>query len=211
MCTFFGSQNFLILDFIHRFWKLLLKFQFKLQQHLHFVFTCYQKLHGEMQKKIKVRNKKKNVTIEQYGTVSLARWSFEMHKACQSNYIPGNIYLNYFTFLSRNRWVEARQNQQNDMCALQRLESAWALRVAKDLDLQTNSEAVAKANRSHDMTKPTKWLCAQRKLRSSAQSDQSLRCPHEESLDLKLPIGRTAKTLFRLGGCPGWSESSLGA
>ena len=35
-----------------------------------------------------------------------------------------------------------------------------------------------------DMTKPTKWLCAQRRLRSawaSAQSDQSLRCPHEET------------------------------
>ena len=32
---------------------------------------------------------------------------------------------------------------------------------------------------SHDMTKPTKWVCAQRILRSawaSAQSDQSLRC-----------------------------------
>ena len=38
---------------------------------------------------------------------------------------------------------------------------------------------------SRDMTKPTKWLCAQRRLRSalaSAQSGQSLRCPHEESL-----------------------------
>ena len=36
-----------------------------------------------------------------------------------------------------------------------------------------------------DMTKPTKWLCAQRRLRSawaSAQSNQSLCCPHEESL-----------------------------
>ena len=33
--------------------------------------------------------------------------------------------------------------------------------------------------KSHDMTKPTMWLCAQRRLRSawaSAQSDQSLRC-----------------------------------
>ena len=58
------------------------------------------------------------------------------------------------------------------------------------------------------LTKPTKWLCAQRKLRSawaSAQSDQSLRCPNEESLGPQLPIERTAKTLFRLGGCPGWS------
>ena len=38
---------------------------------------------------------------------------------------------------------------------------------------------------SRDMTKPTKWLCAQRRLISvwaSAQSDQSFRCPHDESL-----------------------------
>ena len=86
------------------------------------------------------------------------------------------------------------------------------------------------------MTKQTMWLCAQRRLRSawaSAQSDQSLRCPYEESLGPKLSIKRTAKTLIRLdteeslgpklsikrtaktlirlGGCPGWSESSLGA
>ena len=38
---------------------------------------------------------------------------------------------------------------------------------------------------SCDMTKPTKWVCVQRRLKSgwaSAQSDQSLRCSHEESL-----------------------------
>ena len=43
--------------------------------------------------------------------------------------------------------------------------------------------------------KPTMWLCAQRRLRSawaSAQSDQSLCCPHEERLQ---PIERTAKAL----------------
>ena len=58
------------------------------------------------------------------------------------------------------------------------------------------------------MTKPTNWLCAQRRLRSawaSAQADQSLDCPHEESLGPKLPTERTVKTLIRLGGCPGWS------
>ena len=40
-------------------------------------------------------------------------------------------------------------------------------------------------------------LCARRRLRSaweSTQSDQSLRCPHEESLGPYLPIERTAKT-----------------
>ena len=44
---------------------------------------------------------------------------------------------------------------------------------------------------SRDMTKPTKWLCVQRKLRSawaSAQSDQSLRSPHEESLGPSYPL-----------------------
>ena len=64
------------------------------------------------------------------------------------------------------------------------------------------------------MTKPTQWVCFQRRLRSawaSAQSDQSLHCPHEETLDPYLPNERTAKTLIRLGGCLGWSESSLGA
>ena len=40
---------------------------------------------------------------------------------------------------------------------------------------------------------------------ASAQSDQSLRCLHEESLGPWLPTERTAKTLIRLGGYPGWS------
>ena len=50
-------------------------------------------------------------------------------------------------------------------------------------------------------------MCTQQRLRSawaSAQSDQSLL-----SAWRKLPIQQTVKTLIRLGGCPGWSESSL--
>ena len=63
-------------------------------------------------------------------------------------------------------------------------------------------------------TIPTKWVCAQPRLRSawaSAQSDQSLRCIHEETLGPQLPTEHNAKTLIRLGGCPGWSEFSLGS
>ena len=59
-----------------------------------------------------------------------------------------------------------------------------------------------------------KGLCAQWRPGSawaSTQSDQSLRCPRDEILDPQLPMERTANTLFRLGGCPGWSEFSLGA
>ena len=66
----------------------------------------------------------------------------------------------------------------------------------------------------------TTWLNQQSECASSEDSDQpghppslnqSLRCPHEESLGPFLTIERTAKTLIRLGGCPGWSASSLGA
>ena len=44
--------------------------------------------------------------------------------------------------------------------------------------------ALRKRQLSRHMTKPTKCVCAQRRLRwtwASAQSDQSLRCPHEKS------------------------------
>ena len=57
-------------------------------------------------------------------------------------------------------------------------------------------------------------MCAQRRLRSawaSAQSDQSLRCALNGYVCVLAFFKRTAKTLIRLGGCPGWSESSLGA
>ena len=52
---------------------------------------------------------------------------------------------------------------------------------------------------SRYMTKPTQWVCVQRRLRSawaSAQSDQSLHYPHEEILGPYLPNERTAKTLM---------------
>ena len=82
---------------------------------------------------------------------------------------------------------------------------------------------------NRDMTKPTMWLCAQRRLRSawaSAQSDQSslsvwrnlgslaTHWVHSEDSyqtgQMSRPIWVFA-TLMGLGRCPGWSESSLGA
>ena len=72
---------------------------------------------------------------------------------------------------------------------------------------------------SHDMTKPTKWVCAQRRPWSDWTSDQpghlpsliSLRCALNEWLRTQAFIMQTAKSLIRLGGCQSWSESSLGA
>ena len=87
----------------------------------------------------------------------------------------------------------------------------WVNTVAPPFNV-TIYNSKDKDKMSRDMTKPTNWLCAQQKLRSagwaSAKFDQSLRCPHEESLATHWA---QAKTLIRLGGCPGWSESSLGA
>ena len=61
------------------------------------------------------------------------------------------------------------------------------------------------------MTKPKHGMCAQRRHRSawaSAHSDQSLHCPHEETLGPQLPLERTAKTDQTGYLC---SKSSLGA
>ena len=44
-----------------------------------------------------------------------------------------------------------------------------------------------------------------------AQSDQSLLCPHEETLHLSLSKIRPGKTLIRLREDAGCSETSLGA
>ena len=66
---------------------------------------------------------------------------------------------------------------------------------------------------SNFMTKPTKLMCAQKRLGSawaSAQSDQSFRCPQEETWVLSYPLSAQQR-LLRLGGCRGWSESPLGA
>ena len=52
-------------------------------------------------------------------------------------------------------------------------------------------------------TKPTMGLCVQRRLRFSWALNGQLRT--------QCFLKRTAKTLIRLGECPGWSESSLDA
>ena len=64
----------------------------------------------------------------------------------------------------------------------------------------------------HDKTNSD--MCIQQRLRSvwaSAQSDQSLRSQLSGKLRTQGFFMQTGKTLIRLDGCPGWSESSLGA
>ena len=72
---------------------------------------------------------------------------------------------------------------------------------------------------SRPMTKPTKYrLCTQRRLGSawaSTLSDQSLRCPHEETLGPQLNIERTAKTdqtwqMPRLSWVFAWHKGHFG-
>ena len=65
-------------------------------------------------------------------------------------------------------------------------------------------------HRSRNMTKPTKRVCAQQKLRSSwasAQSDQSLLWRNLGSLATHWVHSENSD---QAGRCPGWSESLLG-
>ena len=56
-------------------------------------------------------------------------------------------------------------------------------------------------------------VCIRRRIRpawASAQSDQSLHCALNRLLRAQCVFMQRVKTLIWLGGCPGWSESSLG-
>ena len=55
----------------------------------------------------------------------------------------------------------------------------------------------------HDKTNKMTVRPAKTQISLGIQNDQGLRCPHEESLGPELPTERTAKTMMRLGGCPG--------
>ena len=89
-------------------------------------------------------------------------------------------------------------------------------RHSKDADSMANKDCtllikvctVCQDQLSHNMTKQTKWVCALRRLRSawaSDQSNQSLRCPHEESLGLSL---RWAHSHFvGFDNCSTWISS----
>ena len=63
----------------------------------------------------------------------------------------------------------------------------------------------------HDKTNTVTVRPAKTQISLGFRPVWSLCCPHEETLGLELPIERKAKTLIRLGGSPGWSESPLGA
>ena len=78
--------------------------------------------------------------------------------------------------------ISKRQTQQNDLCTQRRLTTNPTRQT------QQNDLFASRQTQQND-------LCAQRRPRStwaSAQSDQSLCCPHEESLGHELSIERTA-------------------
>ena len=95
-------------------------------------------------------------------------------------------------------WVSP-QSDQSSLSAWRKFGSLATHKVQQEdwsdwMDAQTDQSSLGAhhfvdccvlAQMSHDMTKPTRWVCAQWRLRSawaSTQSDQSLCCPHEESL-----------------------------
>ena len=91
----------------------------------------------------------------------------------------------------------------------------WQLKLIAKWIGKTKKWATAWQNQQND-------LCAQQTFISawaSTQSDQSLRCPHEETLGPKLPIERTVKTdqtgqmpgliCLRWAGRPYWTQTWL--
>ena len=94
------------------------------------------------------------------------------------------------------------------MCCRVLCDSLQDLQKIHEAHLHTSRDLARRASEglwkhlSHDMTKPTKWLCEQRRLRAAwafAQSEQSLRCALKGQLRTQGFFMRTAKTLIRLG------------
>ena len=123
----------------------------------------------------------------------------------------------FFFFLFFFLRVSFRQRVISDRIELLRMR-VW--RMIKNLKSHNTNVPFVMAwlNLSYKMSRSTtnqnNDTCSPQKRRSvceSAQSDQGLRCALNGQLYTPDFFMRTAKTLIRLGGCPGWSESSLGA
>ena len=84
---------------------------------------------------------------------------------------------------------------QADQTARTRPRRAFILILLKSVNNFHLESHDTRLKMSHDMTKPTKWVLAVRK---------------KKPWVLSYPFS-TQRRLIRLGGCPGWSESSLGA
>ena len=74
-------------------------------------------------------------------------------------------------------------------------------KITKTLNGLTENLSIPLCCKCRSMTKPTKW---------HVRPDWVFAFRMKKPWVLSYPI-RTAKTLIRLGGCPDWSESSLGA
>ena len=134
-----------------------------------------------------------------------------------------NMYTKYEHSISCSLWV-MNSTARVDAKAVARVKSR--VNIDERTDVRTNEQTDGNLEPISTMLQQTQWkpneplhnktnkmTCA-----LSEDSDQhghspslSLRSPHEKALGPWPPIECTAKTLIRLGRCPGWSQSSLSA
>ena len=96
------------------------------------------------------------------------------------------------TVITEDICAGAWENQQNDLCAQRRLRSAWAS--------AQSDQSLCCQHEKNLGSLPTYWVHSE---------DWSLCCPHE--INLGSLATHWQRRLIRLSGCPGWSESLLGA
>ena len=119
-------------------------------------------------------------------------------------------------------WAATWQKQQNWVCAQRRLRSAWAsaqsykrLRCAligylrAQVFFMRTTKALIRLGGCQRFQMYMWAATWQNQQNESAPSED--RCALIGYLRTQAFFMRTAKTLIRLGGCPGWSKSSLGA
>ena len=124
------------------------------------------------------------------------------NKRCQYHLGHAQRTIRDFVVRLQGYYVVKRTKQQKKSDqSLQMHRPTWAI-------------AICVHNKNHNVRKRVFLHVRQTKLKSaraSAQSDRSLRFPHEEALPPWLSKMRPVEILIRLRKCAGRSESSLGA
>ena len=140
-----------------------------------FILACWSQyqpaIHAQVIQEIPIRN----TVLRRWRKSNGKMTNLSLFLVACSN-VSNNCFV-FFFWLLNNRFIMVLASAYDQKCSVRTLVLKTDVTLVQTLRLII-------LDLSRDMTKPTKWVWAKRRLRSawaSALSDQSLRCPHEES------------------------------
>ena len=150
-----------------------------------------------------------------HGHAVLCKYDSVMMDSCFLTFRLGLFYLDDFAYTSPNRLLSTgKLFMRKYLSTLKRKKKKSKKTILSPFCLFIMTQNRSFHYRHQYVICATSWQNLQSDSAPSEDSDQpnqSLRCALNGQLKVQAFIMRTTKTLIRLGRCPGWSESSLGA